>query len=86
MNKFLPYVGNLGMILILGGVFVTIIVCAVMPHVNDLPYASDSDVWRTWQNREIQLHESVVSTSNMARALAQHADDTFKEADTLLVG
>ncbi|KAI9932134.1 hypothetical protein MW887_009643 [Aspergillus wentii] len=50
MNKFLPYVGNLGMILILGGVFVTIIVCAVMPHVNDLPYASDSDVWRTWQN------------------------------------
>ena len=44
------------------------------------------DVWRTWQNREIQLHESVVSTSNMARALAQHADDTFKEADTLLVG
>ena len=44
------------------------------------------DAWRTWEDRQIQLRESQVSTSNMARALAQHADDTIKEADSLLVG
>jgi diguanylate cyclase (GGDEF)-like protein len=44
------------------------------------------DGWRTWEDRKIQLRESEVSTSNMARALAQHADDTIKQADTLLIG
>src|SRR5450830_969676 len=43
------------------------------------------DAWRTWQARVIQQREASVSVSNMARALAQHADDTFKEADTVLV-
>lgn len=44
------------------------------------------DAWRTWQAHVIQEREAGVSVSNMARALAQHADDTFKQADTLLVG
>lgn len=44
------------------------------------------DVWRTWQARAIEEREAAVSVTNMARALAQHADDTFKEADTVLVG
>ncbi|EED22181.1 choline transport protein, putative [Talaromyces stipitatus ATCC 10500] len=47
-NKVLPQIGNLGMFLILGGVFVTIIVCAVMPHINGLPYASNEFVWASW--------------------------------------
>lgn len=42
------------------------------------------DVWRTWQTREDRLATATVSASNMAQALAQHADDTFKEADIVL--
>lgn len=50
MNRILPHIGNIGMFFILAGVFVTIVVCAAMPHVNDQPYATNDFVWRTWQN------------------------------------
>ncbi|OGE52411.1 hypothetical protein PENARI_c010G06967 [Penicillium arizonense] len=50
MNRFLPYIGNLGMFFILAGVFITIIVCAVMPHVNGTPYASNHQVWAEFDN------------------------------------
>ncbi|KAJ5161987.1 hypothetical protein N7492_007379 [Penicillium capsulatum] len=50
MNRFLPFIGNIGMFLILSGVFVTIIVCAVMPHVNGVGYGSDDAVWHEWTN------------------------------------
>ena len=38
------------MFFILAGVFVSIVVCAVMPYVNGQPYATDDFVWRDWQN------------------------------------
>lgn len=50
MNRFLPYIGNLGMFFILAGVFITIIVCAVMPHVNGTPYAPSHEVWAEFTN------------------------------------
>lgn len=50
-NRALPVVGNIGLFFILAGVFITIIVCAVMPSVNHAPYASNSDVWKNWINQ-----------------------------------
>jgi amino acid transporter len=50
-NKSLPGLSKLGMALIIGGVLVTIIVCAVMPYVNEIGYASNEFVWRDWENR-----------------------------------
>ncbi|AKZ61723.1 diguanylate cyclase [Herbaspirillum hiltneri N3] len=44
------------------------------------------DIWRTWQAHQIDERDAGISVTNMARALAQHADDTLKEADTVLVG
>ncbi|HTD05997.1 sensor domain-containing diguanylate cyclase [Undibacterium sp.] len=44
------------------------------------------DGWRSWTARKVQLRETEVATANMARAIAQHADDTIKEADTALIG
>ncbi|WP_092413677.1 GGDEF domain-containing protein [Collimonas sp. OK307] len=44
------------------------------------------DGWRSWTARNIQLHEMAISTSNMTRAIAQHANDTIRAADTTLVG
>ncbi|MFZ6657196.1 sensor domain-containing diguanylate cyclase [Undibacterium sp. TJN19] len=44
------------------------------------------DGWRSWTARRTQLREMEVSTANMARAIAQHADDTIKAADTALLG
>lgn len=50
MNRFLPHIGNLGMFFILAGVLITIIVCAVMPHVKGSGYATSKDVWSSWEN------------------------------------
>lgn len=50
LNRFLPQLNNLGGFFILAGVLITIIVCACMPHVNGIPYATNEDVWRTWTN------------------------------------
>lgn len=49
-NKALPALGNIGLFFILSGVFITVIVCAVMPSVNHVPYASNKDVWQHWTN------------------------------------
>ena len=42
------------------------------------------DVWRSLIARDAQLQEMERLTSNVARAMAQHADDTIKAADTSL--
>lgn len=42
--------------------------------------------WSAWNAREVQLHQLDTATENMSRSMAQHADDTFKAADTALVG
>ncbi|WP_211451275.1 sensor domain-containing diguanylate cyclase [Collimonas antrihumi] len=44
------------------------------------------EVWRSWNAHDIALRQTEIATSNLARALSQHADDTIKEADTVLVG
>lgn len=42
------------------------------------------NLWRSWEGREAMLQQSEVFGGNLARSLAQHADDKIKEADTLL--
>lgn len=44
------------------------------------------DGWSSWSARSVQLKEMGAATSNLARAMAQHADHTIKEADTALIG
>ena len=41
---------SLGGLLIIAGVLITIIVCAIMPHANGTPYATNAFVWRDWEN------------------------------------
>lgn len=41
---------SLGGFLIIAGVLVTIVVCAIMPHINGIPYATNAFVWRDWEN------------------------------------
>ncbi|HEY4316568.1 MAG TPA: diguanylate cyclase [Herbaspirillum sp.] len=43
-------------------------------------------VWSAWDARSNELREAEIESENMARSLAQHADDTFKAADMRLVG
>ncbi|KAF8856355.1 putative choline transport protein [Acephala macrosclerotiorum] len=50
-NKALPILNNIGLFFILAGVFITIIVCASMPHVTGSAYASSSFVWADWSNQ-----------------------------------
>jgi diguanylate cyclase (GGDEF)-like protein len=44
------------------------------------------DGWNSWQSRADQLKQMEVAASNLARAMAQQADDAIKKADTVLVG
>ena len=47
-NRLLPSVNNIGLFFILGGVIITIIVCAVMPSRNGSGYASGAFVFQDW--------------------------------------
>jgi uncharacterized membrane protein affecting hemolysin expression len=42
-------------------------------------------VWSAWDARVKEFQDAEVVTENMARSLAQHADDTFMSADLMLV-
>ena len=44
-------INNIGLLFILAGVIITIIVCAVMPHMNQTGYSSSSFVWADWSNQ-----------------------------------
>ncbi|WGG52337.1 sensor domain-containing diguanylate cyclase [Rugamonas sp. DEMB1] len=43
-------------------------------------------VWQTMHSRSVQLQQAERASANLANAVAQHAYDTLKEADTVLVG
>ncbi|WGG53049.1 sensor domain-containing diguanylate cyclase [Rugamonas sp. DEMB1] len=43
-------------------------------------------LWQAMRTRDIQLAEAEASATNLAHAVAQHAYDTLKQADTILVG
>ncbi|PYI23761.1 amino acid transporter [Aspergillus violaceofuscus CBS 115571] len=49
-NRALPMIESVGGALTVAGFLITVIVCAVMPHVNGQPYATDDFVWRDWLN------------------------------------
>ncbi|TWI55587.1 diguanylate cyclase (GGDEF)-like protein [Pseudomonas duriflava] len=44
------------------------------------------DVLQAWNARQVHWQAAHSETNNFARSLAQHASDTFKEADTSLIG
>ena len=44
------------------------------------------DVGRAMQTRAIELHESEIVASNLARSLGQHVEDVISNADSTLVG
>ena len=49
-NRALPRLESLGGFLIVAGVVVVVIVCAIMPHQQGRHYATSSFVWRDWVN------------------------------------
>ncbi|KAL8635621.1 MAG: hypothetical protein Q9228_006904 [Teloschistes exilis] len=51
MNRTLPSILMLGGFLVIAGVFVTIVVCAILPHTTHKGYASNHSVWMDWQNQ-----------------------------------
>jgi len=49
LNRTLPMFATMDGVLVIVGVLITIIVCAVMPHFGG-SYATSEFVWREWQN------------------------------------
>ncbi|KAH9863709.1 hypothetical protein J1614_009641 [Plenodomus biglobosus] len=50
-NRALPKITTIGLSLILAGVFITILVCAIMPSRTGNGYADNSFVWKDWSNQ-----------------------------------
>jgi len=44
------------------------------------------DAWQAWKARAEQIRDTEINITNMALALAQHADDTLRAADLILSG
>jgi diguanylate cyclase len=44
------------------------------------------ECWQVWSGYRQALEEAETSTSNLARSVAQHAEDSIKEIDTLTTG
>lgn len=44
------------------------------------------NLWQAWSARDAQLRNATTATANLARSLAQHAQQTFETADTILIG
>lgn len=47
-NKALPAINNVGLFFLLAGVFITILVCAIMPTKTGNGYATNEFVWKSW--------------------------------------
>lgn len=50
MNRTLPSIVMLGGFLVITGAFVSIVVCAILPHTTHQGYATNHSVWTDWQN------------------------------------
>lgn len=50
-NALLPRINTFGMVLLVGGVLATILVCAIMPSKTGTGYAANKFVWSDWVNK-----------------------------------
>lgn len=64
-NRALPAITNVGLFFILAGVFITILVCAIMPSKTGKGYASNSFVWKDWQNQAGWSSDGLVFCAGM---------------------
>lgn len=49
-NKALPRIFLVGIVVLLSGLFVTIVVCAAMPSTTGSGHASNESIWREFEN------------------------------------
>lgn len=64
-NRALPTLTNIGLAFILLGVFITIMVCAIMPSKTGKGHASSSFVWKEWQNQAGWTSDGFVFAAGM---------------------
>ncbi|OAL47227.1 amino acid transporter [Pyrenochaeta sp. DS3sAY3a] len=64
-NRALPTLTNIGLAFILLGVFITIMVCAIMPSKTGKGHASSSFVWKEWTNQAGWASDGFVFAAGM---------------------
>jgi choline transport protein len=64
-NRALPTITNIGLFLILAGVFITILVCAIMPSKTGNGHANSSFVWKDWRNQAGWTSDGLVFCTGM---------------------
>ena len=77
-NSFMPYLTKIGIFFLLGGYFITVVVCAVMPTLNGRQgHASSSFVWRDWEAEGLGYPNGFVFVAGMLNgAYAMGTPDT----------
>ncbi|TKA47391.1 hypothetical protein B0A49_12360 [Cryomyces minteri] len=64
-QRILPKLANLACCVCMGGVFITIMVCAIMPATTGQGYASNSFVWTEWNNQTGYTSDGFVFLAGM---------------------
>ncbi|KAK7523102.1 choline transporter [Phyllosticta citriasiana] len=67
-NRALPAINEIGLFLILAGVFVTALVCATMPSSSGSGHASNDFVWCDWLNQTGWTSDGFVFVAGMLNA------------------
>ncbi|ENA29255.1 hypothetical protein HMPREF1487_08472 [Pseudomonas sp. HPB0071] len=44
------------------------------------------ECWQVWTGYNEALEQAEANTFNLTRSIAQHAEDSIKEVDTLIIG
>jgi choline transport protein len=64
-QRSLALINRIGSFFMLGGVFVTVLVCAIMPFYNGRGHASNSFVWKEWENNTGYSSNALVFLTGM---------------------
>ncbi|KAL8867156.1 MAG: hypothetical protein Q9174_005841, partial [Haloplaca sp. 1 TL-2023] len=51
LNRALPAIETIGGFFVIVGCLITILLCAILPHVGNRPYATNAFVWKEWTNQ-----------------------------------
>jgi amino acid transporter len=64
-NRTLPFISNLGLFFVLGGLIITILVCAIIPSTKGTGHASSSFVWQDWSNQTGYKNDGFIFLAGM---------------------
>ena len=80
-NRALPALNNIGLFLIVVGLIITIIVCAVLPGDTGAGHASNAFVWKDWSADIGYSSDTFVFMMGMLSGAAPNPPNSFRKTN-----